>query len=87
MLRKVANRLVRAGVLASELGRSGGVSLAKPDLSVYDVLAAAGEDLSVTACTHDGECARSGSCGIEPIMIQLQRGMEAMLRLQRISAR
>ncbi|HRI36633.1 MAG TPA: Rrf2 family transcriptional regulator [bacterium] len=52
MLRKVANRLVRAGVLESTLGRSGGIRLALMHPSVYDVLAAAGENLSVTTCSH-----------------------------------
>jgi Rrf2 family protein len=86
MLRQVSSRLVGAGMLSSGLGRSGGVGFEREEVSVYDVLAAVDEDLAVTACTHDRGCPRTGRCGIEPVIAQLQRSMDAMLRLQKIKS-
>lgn len=73
LIRKISNDLEHAGIIASQKGRNGGISIAKREISVYEVLLAAGEDLKLTICTGNAPCALSGGCTISPLIRNLQR--------------
>lgn len=51
MLRKVASKLEKSGIVLSKKGRSGGISASATQVSVKDVLLAAGENLSIALCS------------------------------------
>lgn len=82
-LRKTANRLEKAGIIVSHKGRYGGVELLKKDVSVYDILLAVGEDLSITVCSN-GNCSSSETCGIVPTISNIQRGFDTILKITRL---
>lgn len=82
-LRKTANRLEKAGIVLSRKGRYGGIELIKKDISVYDILLAVGEDLSITVCSS-GKCSSSETCGIAPTIANIQRGFDTILKITRL---
>lgn len=51
MLRKVASKLEKSGIVVSKKGRSGGICACESQVSVKDVLVAAGENLSIALCS------------------------------------
>ena len=82
-LRKTANKLEKAGIIISHKGRYGGVELVKKDISVYDILSAVWEDLSIAVCSH-GTCSSSETCGITPTIANIQRGFDTILKITRL---
>ena len=84
MLRKVSNRLERAGIVESKKGRAGGIGLRAGEFSVKDVLVAAGENLSIAVCSGKEGCVSSGKCSIAPIVRNLQRGFETILAITKL---
>lgn len=73
LIRKIANDLEHASIIRSVKGRNGGIEIAKREVSVYDVLQASGEDLSLTICTGKNPCELSGGCNLSPLIRNLQR--------------
>lgn len=73
LIRKIANDLEHAEILRSVKGRNGGILIAKQEISVYEVLAAVGEDLALTVCTGNALCALSTDCTLSPLIRNLQR--------------
>lgn len=82
-LRKIANRLENTGIISSKKGRYGGVELARKWTSVYDILSAVGEDLSITVCSS-GSCEFSHSCGISPTISNIQRWFDTILKITKL---
>lgn len=82
-LRKITNKLEKANIILSHKGRYGGVELVKKDISVYEILSAVGEDLSIAVCSH-GKCASSENCGITPTIANIQRGFDTILKITRL---
>lgn len=82
-LRKITNKLEKADIIISHKGRYGGVELIKKDISVYDILQAVGEDLSIAVCSH-GSCSSSETCGITPTIANIQRGFDTILKITRL---
>lgn len=82
-LRKIANTLEKASILTSHKGRYGGIELVKKDISVYDILLAVWEDLSITVCSS-GKCSSSETCGIVPTISNIQRGFDTILKITRL---
>ncbi|MDD5377400.1 MAG: Rrf2 family transcriptional regulator [Candidatus Gracilibacteria bacterium] len=82
-LRKITNKLEKAGIITSHKGRYGGIELMKKDTSVYDILTAVGEDLNITVCSH-GNCRSSETCGIVPTIANIQRGFDTILKITRL---
>ena len=83
MLRKVAAKLEKSGIVTSKKGRTGGVSSCRENVSVKDVLVAAGENLSIALCSGKG-CSSSSNCSIAPVIKNLQRGFESILSITRL---
>lgn len=83
MLRKVASKLEKGGIVASKQGRSGGISSIRPNVSVKDVLVAAGENLSIALCSGKG-CSSAQHCSIAPVIKNLQRGFESILSITKL---
>lgn len=82
-LRKITNKLEKAGIITSHKGRYGGIELQKKDTSVYEILSAVGEDLSITVCSH-GSCSSSETCGIIPTIANIQRGFDTILKITKL---
>lgn len=82
-LRKTANKLEKTDIIISHKWRYGGVELVKKDISVYDILSAVWEDLSIAICSH-GKCDSSESCGITPTIANIQRGFDTILKITRL---
>lgn len=82
-LRKITNKLEKAGIVISHKGRYGGIELIRKDISVYDILLASGEDLNITVCSG-GTCNSSETCGIVPTIANIQRGFDTILKITRL---
>jgi len=70
LARGLLSRLADAGLLASQRGRHGGYRLARPadDITVAEVLAVAGENLSLNTCVAGpATCAMSSRCAMHPV--------------------
>jgi Rrf2 family protein len=80
-LRKVAQTLATKGLLASERGGKGGLTLARPaeGISVLDILQAL--DLPpLNDCAVDpDDCVRREICAVYPVWFEAQREMERVL--------
>ena len=80
-LRKVAQALAAKGLLASERGGKGGLTLARPaeQISVLDILQAL--DLPpINDCAVDpDDCVRREICAVYPVWFEAQREMERVL--------
>ncbi len=80
-LSKSLQKLVRAGLLASEQGTNGGYRLARPadTVSALEVIREIDGPITLTACfTEHGECSHSERCNVrEP----LRKVHEGILRL------
>ena len=80
-LRKVAQVLSAKGLLASERGGKGGLTLARPpeNISVLDILQAL--DLPpINDCAVDpDDCARREICAVYPVWFEAQREIERVL--------
>jgi Rrf2 family protein len=70
LARGLLSRLADAGLLDSHRGRSGGFHLARPasEITMGEILAVAGEDLTLNICTGDPEsCPSSDTCPMHPV--------------------
>lgn len=83
-LRKIVRKLVAAGMVASQRGNGGGISLVKPagKLSLLEVLLAVdSKDLQLNHCLVDTNiCGRSGFCRVHTQMQRLQTLLEGQLQ-------
>lgn len=80
-LRKVAQTLVSNGLLASQRGVRGGISLARPakEISVLDIVRAFGAP-SLNRCTIvPPRCDRRASCPIYPVWVEAQKEVDRIL--------
>jgi Rrf2 family protein len=80
-LRKVVQTLVSRGLLLSERGAGGGVTLAYPPeaISVLDIVAAF-ESPALNRCTVDpARCDRRDVCAAFPVWVEAQREVERVL--------
>lgn len=80
-LRKVAQALAAKGLLASERGGRGGLTLARPagQISVLDILKAL-DSPAVNECVVDPDsCERREICAVYPVWFEAQREMERVL--------
>lgn len=82
-VRKIAGKLVRAGLVASARGRFGGLRLARraSTLSLLDVLMAVDpETVTLNICLLDPRaCRRTGTCVIHPRLASIQADLERSL--------
>jgi Rrf2 family protein len=86
-IRKVAQTLVSSGLLVSERGMHGGLSLARPaeEISLLDIVRASGSP-ALNRCTTDPpRCDRLGSCAAHPVWIEAQNQVENILSGARLS--
>ena len=83
-LRRIIADLNTGGILKTTQGRGGGVTLAKKmeTVSVYDVFLAVGEEMGITDCTKDLHCENREDCYTTDVLGNLQRGFNALLKLQ-----
>jgi Rrf2 family protein len=80
-LRKVVQTLVASGLLLSERGGQGGLSLPRPaeTISMWDVVSAFGSP-SLNRCTSDPpRCDRRDQCPVYSVWLQAQKEVERVL--------
>ena len=80
-LRKVAQTLVSQGLLASERGVRGGLSLARPaeTITVLEIVCAFGAP-SLNRCTIvPPRCDRRASCPVYPVWVEAQKEVDRVL--------
>ena len=80
-LRKVAQTLVSHGLLVSERGVRGGLTLARPAeaISVLDVVRAFGSPALNLCCTDPPHCDRRDICAVHHVWVEAQSEMERVL--------
>jgi Rrf2 family protein len=80
-LRKVAQGLVAAGLLASSRGAGGGLSLAHPanTISLLEIVRAVDEPAMSRCLIDPSACTRRNRCVIYPVWRRLQRQMESAM--------
>ncbi len=86
-LRKIAHTLVSSGLLVSERGMRGGLSLGRPaeEISVLDIVRAFGPP-SLNRCTIDPpRCDRRSTCAVYPVWAEAQSQVERILGGSRLS--
>ena len=86
-LRKVARTLANSGLLVSERGGKGGLTLARApeDISVLDILRALGLP-PINDCSVDPDnCPRREICAVFPVWFEAQREIERVLGAARLS--
>lgn len=83
-LRRIIADLNTAGVLETIRGRWWGVKLAKQmkKISIYDIFSAVWEELGITNCTKWENCDYQDNCYTTDVLINLQRGMNSLLKMQ-----
>jgi Rrf2 family protein len=87
-LRKVARTLVRQGLLVSQRGAGGGLTLALPaeKITVLDIVRAFGS-LALNRCTADPpRCDRRELCPVHPVWAEAQYEVERVLGGTRLSS-
>lgn len=82
-LPQITGALVRAGLLTSRAGRSGGYQLARPAdrISILDVIDAAdGAGRRQTCVLRGGPCRARGSCDVHDVFFAAQEALLGRLR-------
>ena len=81
LLRKVLQRLQRAGMLAAARGATGGYRLARPlgDISLREVIEASRGPLRVADCLGPRRCSQEASCTIRSQVHALQGLLQGFL--------
>ncbi len=87
-LRKVAQTLVSHGLLVSERGAHGGLTLARPAkaISVLDIVQAFDSPALNLCCTDPPRCDRRDTCAVYPVWAETQRQMERTLSSASLSS-
>ncbi|HPU01369.1 MAG TPA: Rrf2 family transcriptional regulator [Bacillota bacterium] len=79
-LSKILGRLIIAGLVVSQRGAAGGISLARPPhkISLREVIEAVEGPLALNKCLAEpGACSREAQCKVHPVWVRAQ---EALLR-------
>lgn len=83
ILRKIVNKLEKAWIISSNKWRNGWILIIQKEISVYDLLSIMWEDLSVAVCTNK-VCSKNKDCAINPIIANLQRWLDAVLKITKL---
>ncbi|EKE28711.1 MAG: hypothetical protein ACD_3C00026G0012 [uncultured bacterium (gcode 4)] len=83
ILRKVVNRLENNQILSSIKWRNWGIKLRQREISIYQILDAMWEDLNVAICSWK-TCSKNEWCEISSVISNLQRWLDAVLKLTKI---
>jgi Rrf2 family protein len=83
---KIAQQLVRAGLLNTRRGKAGGLFLARPasKVLVQDIFIAVDGMLSVSACINEGRC-KHHVCPVYPALAKLQKDLDNRLNSAKLS--
>ncbi|HEY3374452.1 MAG TPA: Rrf2 family transcriptional regulator [Candidatus Aquicultor sp.] len=77
-------RLKKAGLVNSQRGSQGGVTLARApqDITVYDVIQALDGPVAAVSCAGNGasECARKTQCALQDLWYQVDTAVEGILK-------
>ncbi len=84
---KIAQQLVRAGILRSLRGKGGGLSLSRPakDILAKDIFRAVDGPLLLSGCLSRGRC-RHLDCPLYPVLGRVQGRLDRELNNARLSS-
>ncbi len=77
-LSKILGRLIIAGLVTSQRGASGGITLAKPPhkISLREVIEAVEGPFTLNECLGEaGACSRKPHCKVHPIWVRAQQAL------------
>ncbi len=77
-LSKILGRLIIAGLVTSQRGASGGITLAKPPhrISLREVIEAVEGPFALNECLGEaGACSRKPHCKVHPVWIRAQQAL------------
>ena len=80
-LAKIVQSLAKAGIVRTQRGVGGGISLARPpeEISLNDVLEAIEGPLTINRCfSHPDECFRESFCSVHYELAFIQKSLEQM---------
>ncbi|MBI4727382.1 Rrf2 family transcriptional regulator [candidate division TA06 bacterium] len=85
-LSKIAQQLSGAGLVRSQKGKNGGLSLGRPaqKVLVKQIFSAVDGTLSVSACMNEGKC-KHHICPIYPVLTRLQKDLDNRLNSAKLS--
>lgn len=81
-MKKILTRLVRTGIVRSERGSCGGVTLARSpeELTILEILVAIEGPLRLNRCLEaPPACPHVGSCAMQAVWVRAQRAVEEIL--------
>lgn len=81
-LTKISARLATAGIVRTQRGVNGGLSLARPptEITLLEVVEAIDGPITFNRCNRQpSECARSRTCSVHPVWAELCREFRARL--------
>ncbi|MFK7780169.1 MAG: Rrf2 family transcriptional regulator [Candidatus Gracilibacteria bacterium] len=84
LLRRIIADLEKKEILHTIKGRNGGVELGREvkKISIYDILDAVGEELSIRDCSTGGIlCDNKENCSTERLYGSLQKGFNSLLKI------
>lgn len=87
-LTKIVTRLMRAGLLRTHRGATGGIFLARPsqEINVLDIVQAVDGPIALNLCTRNpSECKRDVNCPSRAVWVDVQEQMLENLRKARLS--
>lgn len=84
ILRKIVNSLEKSGIIKSIKWRNWWIQLIKNNLSVFDVVSSIKwNELKVAVCSSK-ICSNQNNCEISPIVANLQKWLESVLKITKI---
>jgi Rrf2 family protein len=77
---KIAQQLIKAGLLGSQKGKGGGLYLSQPAKNIWirQIFAAVDGELAVSACVKEGRC-KHHVCPVYPALSRLQKDLDKEL--------
>ena len=87
-LTKIVTRLMRAGLLCTHRGATGGIFLARPphEINMLDIIEAVEGPIALNRCTQEPcACERGDRCTCRPVWVKVQQDMLDTLTGARLS--
>ncbi|MDO8963483.1 MAG: Rrf2 family transcriptional regulator [Coriobacteriia bacterium] len=87
--RSIQRDLVAAGLVTTQRGATGGVSLARPaaSISLLDIIRAEQGHVSISVCAHDPAwCSRMGGCAVHKVWCEADRLVSRYLAEQDLAS-
>lgn len=85
---KIVSHMADAGLVATQRGTGGGLTMARPadSITLLEIVEAIDGPIALTRCTLEpSRCSRSTKCAVHPVWEQTQRQLKELLSHTRLS--